>query len=105
MRITVFGTGYVGLVTGTCLADAGHDVLCVDVDPAKVEALNQGQVPIHEPGLAPMVARNRQLARIQAHVMDNQEMRGKLLGAGASAGTQRGSVAAHEQEDSPLISP
>ena len=64
MRITVFGTGYVGLVTGTCLADAGHDVLCVDVDPAKVEALNQGQVPIHEPGLAPMVARNRQEGRL-----------------------------------------
>ncbi|MBU60585.1 MAG: UDP-glucose 6-dehydrogenase [Alcanivorax sp.] len=64
MRITVFGTGYVGLVTGTCLADAGHDVLCVDVDPAKVEALNQGQVPIYEPGLAPMVARNRQEGRL-----------------------------------------
>lgn len=55
--------------------------------------------------LIAMVARNRQLARIQAHVMDNQEIRGKLLGAGAGAGTLRGSVAAHEQEDSPLISP
>ena len=64
MRITVFGTGYVGLVTGTCLADAGHDVLCVDVDPAKVEALNQGEVPIYEPGLATMVARNRQEGRL-----------------------------------------
>ncbi len=64
MRITVFGTGYVGLVTGTCLADAGHDVLCVDVDPAKVEALKQGQVPIHEPGLAPMVARNLREGRL-----------------------------------------
>ena len=46
MKITVFGTGYVGLVTGACLADAGHDVLCVDVDLAKVESLERGVVPI-----------------------------------------------------------
>ena len=65
MKITVFGTGYVGLVTGTCLADVGHDVLCIDVDPAKVDLLNSGQVPIYEPGLASMVARNREEGRLR----------------------------------------
>lgn len=65
MKITVFGTGYVGLVTGTCLADVGHDVLCVDVDPAKVERLNAGEIPIYEPGLASMVARNRKEGRLR----------------------------------------
>ena len=64
MKITVFGTGYVGLVTGACLADAGHDVLCVDVDPAKVEALERGVVPIFEPGLESVVARNREEGRL-----------------------------------------
>ena len=64
MKITVFGTGYVGLVTGACLADAGHDVLCVDVDPAKVEALERGVVPIFEPGLEALVARNREEGRL-----------------------------------------
>ncbi|GAA5134487.1 UDP-glucose dehydrogenase family protein [Alloalcanivorax gelatiniphagus] len=64
MRITIFGTGYVGLVTGACLADAGHEVLCVDVDPAKVDALNRGEVPIYEPGLAPLVVHNRAEGRL-----------------------------------------
>ena len=64
MKITVFGTGYVGLVTGACLADAGHDVLCVDVDPAKVEALERGVIPIFEPGLEALVARNREEGRL-----------------------------------------
>ncbi|MBA3980999.1 MAG: UDP-glucose 6-dehydrogenase [Alcanivorax sp.] len=64
MNITIFGTGYVGLVTGTCLADAGHNVLCVDVDEAKVTALKQGQIPIYEPGLAPMVSRNVKEGRL-----------------------------------------
>jgi UDPglucose 6-dehydrogenase len=58
MKITIFGTGYVGLVTGVCLADVGHDVLCVDVDNAKIEGLKQGIIPIYEPGLEPMVRRN-----------------------------------------------
>ena len=65
MKITIFGTGYVGLVTGACLADAGHDVLCVDVDQAKVEALERGVVPIFEPGLEPMVARNWEEGRLR----------------------------------------
>src|SRR5690606_5301528 len=56
--ITIFGTGYVGLVTGTCLADVGHNILCVDVDAAKIEGLKNGVIPIYEPGLEPMVKRN-----------------------------------------------
>jgi UDPglucose 6-dehydrogenase len=51
MRVTIFGSGYVGLVTGACLADAGNHVVCVDVDAAKIERLKRGEVPIHEPGL------------------------------------------------------
>jgi len=58
MKITVFGTGYVGLVTGTCLADVGHQVMCVDVDEAKIEGLKNGVLPIFEPGLEPMVKGN-----------------------------------------------
>src|SRR5690606_16195182 len=64
MRITIFGSGYVGLVTGTCLADAGNHVVCVDVDAAKVELLNSGGVPIYEPGLEPLIAANRAVGRL-----------------------------------------
>jgi UDPglucose 6-dehydrogenase len=65
MRISVIGTGYVGLVTGACLADVGNDVLCVDVDPRKVDQLQRGEVPIHEPGLEPVVARSTASGRLQ----------------------------------------
>ncbi|MGH8249539.1 MAG: UDP-glucose dehydrogenase family protein [Steroidobacteraceae bacterium] len=65
MRITIFGSGYVGLVTGACLADAGNDVLCVDIDAARVARLNAGEVPIHEPGLDEMIARNRDKGRLR----------------------------------------
>ena len=58
MKVTVIGTGYVGLVTGACLADVGHEVLCVDLDQRKVDRLNQGEIPIHEPGLETVVRRN-----------------------------------------------
>ncbi len=58
MKITVFGTGYVGLVVGACLADAGHDVMCVDVDESRIDGLKQGSVVICEAGLGTMVARN-----------------------------------------------
>ncbi|MDB5969795.1 MAG: UDP-glucose 6-dehydrogenase [Hydrocarboniphaga sp.] len=58
MNITIFGSGYVGLVTAACFADAGNDVLCVDVDPAKVERLRRGECPIYEPGLEDMLQRN-----------------------------------------------
>jgi UDPglucose 6-dehydrogenase len=57
MRLTIFGTGYVGLVTGACLADVGHHVVCVDVDAAKIERLRRGEIPIYEPGLAIVVER------------------------------------------------
>ncbi|HZX79564.1 MAG TPA: UDP-glucose/GDP-mannose dehydrogenase family protein [Lysobacter sp.] len=65
MRVTIFGTGYVGLVTGTCLADVGHDVVCVDIDQGKVAALQRGDVPIFEPGLAPMVRANHAAGRLE----------------------------------------
>lgn len=58
MRITMVGTGYVGLVTGACLADTGNDVTCLDIDEAKINKLNQGGVPIYEPGLNEIVRRN-----------------------------------------------
>ena len=58
MKITIHGTGYVGLVTGSCLADAGNRVICVDVDEDKVQALNEGRIPIYEPGLDDIVTRN-----------------------------------------------
>ncbi len=65
MRVAIFGTGYVGLVTGTCLAEVGHQVMCVDVDAAKVEGLRKGIVPIYEPGLAPMVRANHDAGRLR----------------------------------------
>ena len=64
MKITIVGSGYVGLVTGACLAEVGNDVLCMDLDPAKIGMLNAGGVPIHEPGLKEMIARNRDAGRI-----------------------------------------
>ncbi len=64
MNITVFGTGYVGLVTGTCLAEAGHHVICVDVDEQKIARLNQGIIPIYEPGLEAMVRHNGEDGRL-----------------------------------------
>jgi len=65
MKITIFGSGYVGLVTGACFAEVGNDVLCVDVDPRKVEMLRRGQIPIHEPGLDEVVRRNGASGRLQ----------------------------------------
>ena len=65
MRVTIFGTGYVGLVTGTCLAEVGHDVVCVDIDAGKVDGLNHGVIPIYEPGLEPMVKANHAAGRLQ----------------------------------------
>ncbi len=64
MKICVIGTGYVGLVTGACIADAGHQVVCVDKDPLKITSLNKGQMPIHEPGLEQIVAQNSKLNRL-----------------------------------------
>src|SRR6202046_4753471 len=64
MKITIFGSGYVGLVTGACLADAGNDVVCVDVDARKIAMLKRGEVPIHEPGLDAVVKRNFDAGRL-----------------------------------------
>ncbi|MEP4546381.1 MAG: UDP-glucose/GDP-mannose dehydrogenase family protein [Saccharospirillum sp.] len=64
MKITVFGIGYVGLVQGTCLAEAGHEVVCVDVDANRVENLKKGIIPIYEPGLEPMVKANYESGRL-----------------------------------------
>src|SRR3990167_264634 len=58
MRISVIGAGYVGLVAGTCFADSGNDVVCVDVDAEKAAALNAGRIPIYEPGLEDLVKKN-----------------------------------------------
>jgi UDPglucose 6-dehydrogenase len=65
LHVTIFGTGYVGLVTGTCLAEVGHDVVCVDIDAAKVDGLNHGVIPIYEPGLEPMVNANHAAGRLR----------------------------------------
>jgi UDPglucose 6-dehydrogenase len=65
LKITVIGTGYVGLVSGTCLAEVGNDVLCLDVDANKIRILNEGGIPIHEPGLESMVARNKAAGRLR----------------------------------------
>lgn len=65
MKITVFGSGYVGLVTGTCLAQVGNEVLCVDVDVGKIERLQQGELPIYEPGLDTLVQANTQAGRLR----------------------------------------
>ncbi len=65
MKITMIGTGYVGLVTGTCLAEVGNDVMCLDVDARKIDILLAGGVPIHEPALEPMIRRNVSAGRLR----------------------------------------
>ncbi|WP_416050603.1 UDP-glucose dehydrogenase family protein [Cupriavidus basilensis] len=65
MKITIIGSGYVGLVTGTCLAELGNDVLCLDLDVAKISMLNAGEVPIYEPGLKELIQRNHAAGRLQ----------------------------------------
>ncbi|RNE93556.1 UDP-glucose/GDP-mannose dehydrogenase family protein [Marichromatium sp. AB32] len=65
MEVTIFGSGYVGLVTGACLAEVGNDVLCIDVDPDKIDLLNSGGVPIYEPGLDELIRNNREAGRLR----------------------------------------
>jgi UDPglucose 6-dehydrogenase len=65
MNVTVFGSGYVGLVTGACLAEVGNNVVCMDVDHEKIERLNNGEIPIYEPGLEDLIARNVEEGRME----------------------------------------
>jgi UDPglucose 6-dehydrogenase len=65
MNLTIIGSGYVGLVTGACLADIGNDVFCLDLDQRKIDVLNSGDVPLHEPGLQEIIARNRRAGRLK----------------------------------------
>jgi UDPglucose 6-dehydrogenase len=65
MRITIFGSGYVGLVTGACMAETGNHVVCVDIDEEKIARLNDGEIPIYEPGLEDYISRNRQAGRLE----------------------------------------
>ena len=79
MRLTMVGTGYVGLVTGVCFANTGNDVICLDIDAAKIEMLNQGQCPIYEPGLTELMTRNIASGRLtftldKAHAYRDAQM-------------------------------
>jgi UDPglucose 6-dehydrogenase len=79
MKIAMIGTGYVGLVTGTCLADSGNDVTCLDIDQAKIERLEHGDVPIYEPGLAELVERNASAGRLRFTTQTEEAIRGARL--------------------------
>ena len=65
MNICIVGTGYVGLVSGACLADMGNDVLCLDLDQSKIDLLNSGGIPLYEPGLEPLVRHNTHAGRLR----------------------------------------
>jgi UDPglucose 6-dehydrogenase len=79
MKIAVIGTGYVGLVTGTCFAEAGHRVTCVDVDPKKIELLHAGGIPIYEPGLEELVRRNVKEGRLDFTTSTAEAMKGTAV--------------------------
>lgn len=64
MNVTIVGTGYVGLVTGACLAELGNNVFCLDLDPVKINLLNAGGMPLHEPGLEEIIQRNMEEGRL-----------------------------------------
>ena len=75
MKISVIGSGYVGLVTGACLADCGNSVICVDIDQQKIDLLNAGDIPIHEPGLEELIKKNVAKVRLES----NKSHKNKLL--------------------------
>ncbi len=93
MKVTAIGTGYVGLVTGACLAEMGNHVVCLDVNPEKIRILNEGQIPIHEPGLLDIVRRNVAAGRLQfttdtAFAVGHEKE--EIVGFGVKNGFDRG---------------
>src|ERR1700751_164871 len=76
MHVTMIGTGYVGLVSGACFADFGHEVVCVDKDAAKIAALRKGHAPIYEPGLGELVVANQRAGRLSFTTDIVEGMRG-----------------------------
>ena len=89
MKITVIGTGYVGLVTGTCFAEMGNDVVCVDIDVAKLDKLKEGIIPIYEPGLEEMVLRNYKAGNLNFSNSLNESIQGSEI-AFIAVGTPMG---------------
>ena len=90
MKIAMIGAGYVGLVTGACFADFGHDVTCIDSDPNRVATLNRGEIPIYEPGLEAMIKKGEAAGRLR--------FTGNLAGGiAAGAGEAWGRVAGGEK--------
>ena len=89
MKIAVIGTGYVGLVTGACLAEIGHEVMCADISEEKINLLNNGQIPIYEPGLKEIVKRNARESRL-SFTTDTAEARKKSQAGFSAVGTPRG---------------
>jgi UDPglucose 6-dehydrogenase len=86
MNIAVIGTGYVGLVSGTCYAESGNEVICVDIDTSRIAALNEGKVPIYEPGLEELVRRNRDESRLR-FTTDTAEAVGQSMISFIAVGT------------------
>src|SRR5580704_14401347 len=93
MLLVTFGVGYVGLVTGTGLAELGHDVLCVDIDPERVRQLEDGIIPIYEPGLGDLVRRNERAGRLHFSTKVNapfEEADGYFIAVGTPPGPDGG---------------
>lgn len=88
-RIAVIGTGYVGLVAGTCFADSGNEVTCVDIDEGKIEGLRRGIVPIYEPGLDELIERNVRAGRL-GFTTDLEEAVGRSQVVFIAVGTPEG---------------
>ncbi|HET7393018.1 MAG TPA: 3-hydroxyacyl-CoA dehydrogenase NAD-binding domain-containing protein, partial [Candidatus Binatia bacterium] len=79
MKLAVIGTGYVGLVAGTCFSETGNEVVCVDIDEAKIATLQQGKIPIYEPGLEEMVRRNAEEQRLMFTTDVNSAVRNSSI--------------------------